>query len=101
RDLVHTPMVDHGRQMRAVLLGGADRHDDDGVARRHRLDLSSLQPRPLDLAHDQSVGSGMSGMPSHFLCSLSISPFIMLKKMKLSSQRTRLCSPMRTPICAG
>ena len=92
RHLVHAAPVDHAGQVRPVLLGGADRHDDDGVARRQRLDLRGLQPRPFDLAHRalSSDGSGAIGMPSHFWCSRSSSPFIVLKKMKLSSQRTRL-----------
>ena len=48
-----------------------------------------------------SDGSGAIGMPSHFWCSLSSSPFIVLKKMKLSSQRSRVCSPICTPMWAG
>ena len=103
RHLVHAAPVDHAGQVRPVLLGGADRHDDDGVARRQRLDLRGLEPRPVDFAH-AFVLQRRQRRHRHaelFWCSRSSSPFMVLKKMKLSSQRTRLCSPMRTPMWAG
>src|SRR5207253_3710037 len=57
RHLVHAAPVDHAGQMRPVLLGGADRHDDDGVALSQRLDLPGLQPRPFYFGHSINLFS--------------------------------------------
>ncbi len=46
--LLRQPVIDHAGQVRPVLLGGADRHDDDGVGARPRRDLGRLEPRPID-----------------------------------------------------
>src|SRR5687768_13212168 len=54
RHFVGKPMVDHDRQMRAVLLGSTNRDDDDGVIVRALAKLVSAQSRPLNCSHGLS-----------------------------------------------
>src|SRR5215467_2055117 len=96
--------VDLGRQVGTVLLSRPDRHDDDGITFGQLGELGGLVARPFDFAQrvlHHSVGSGAIGAFSHFLCSLSSSPFIVLKKMKLLSHCSSVNSPIFTPMWAG
>ena len=49
--LCDQPGVDLGGQMRPMLLGRADRHDDDGVTLGDLRKFGSLKARPLDFLH--------------------------------------------------
>src|SRR5207244_2216609 len=107
RYFVREPPVDLHRKMGPVLFGRAKRNDDDRPFTRGPDECRRRHPVPAHFGLGSggvlhhSVGIGSIGRPSHFMCSLSSSVFIVLKKMNESSQRTRLCSPILTPMCAG